>query len=197
VLDIRARKHVSRAVDPIARVAAKIGLTPSVVTVLGLLISVAGAVLIAMGYLTAGAVTAGGGALLDILDGVLARLTGTESRRGAFLDSFTDRVGEVAIWTGLSFYLAERSESLLVVASLVALAGSLLIPFLRAKAEGEGVEGKGGLMGRAERLIVFGVGVGLAGLGLPILEATIWALAALTWLTVVQRFYNTWVRLGE
>ncbi|NQV07403.1 CDP-alcohol phosphatidyltransferase family protein [bacterium] len=197
MLDIRARKHVSRAVDPIARVAAKIGLTPSVVTVLGLLISVAGAVLIAMGYLTAGAVTAGGGALLDILDGVLARLTGTESRRGAFLDSFTDRVGEVAIWTGLSFYLAERSESLLVVASLVALAGSLLIPFLRAKAEGEGVEGKGGLMGRAERLIVFGVGVGLAGLGLPILEATIWALAALTWLTVVQRFYNTWVRLGE
>lgn len=197
MLDIRARKHVSRAVDPIARVAAKIGLTPSVVTVLGLLISVAGAVLIAMGYLTAGAVTAGGGALLDILDGVLARLTGTESRRGAFLDSFTDRIGEVAIWTGLSFYLAERSESLLVVASLVALAGSLLIPFLRAKAEGEGVEGKGGLMGRAERLIVFGVGVGLAGLGLPILEATIWALAALTWLTVVQRFYNTWVRLGE
>jgi phosphatidylglycerophosphate synthase len=79
--------------------------------------------------------------------------------------------------------------------ALVGMAGSLLIPYLRAKAEGEGVEGKGGLMGRAERLLLFGIGVGLEGFGLPTLTGTVWALAFLTWLTVMQRFYRTWVQL--
>ncbi len=195
VLDIRARKHTSRAVDPIARAAAKIGLTPSIVTLLGLAITIAGSVLLALGHVAWGCGTLGFGALLDILDGVLARVTGTESIRGALLDSFTDRLGEVAIWTGLAFYLAEESEPTLVMLSIAGLAGSLLIPYLRAKAEGFGVEGKGGIMGRAERLLLFGFGIGLSGLGLPTLEVTIWGLTALVWLTVAQRFYRTWVQL--
>jgi CDP-diacylglycerol--glycerol-3-phosphate 3-phosphatidyltransferase len=195
VLDVRARKHTSRAVDPIARAAARVGLKPAVVTLSGLIFCVAGSVLIALGYLAVGAGVLGFGALLDILDGVLARVTGTESRRGALLDSFTDRVGEVAMWTGLAFYLGDRSEATLVMLALVGMAGSLLIPYLRAKAEGDGVVGKGGLMGRAERLLVFCIGVGLAGFGLPTLTVTVWALALLTWLTVMQRFYRTWQQL--
>lgn len=195
MLDIRARKHTSRAVDPIARGAARIGMTPAVVTVLGLAVMSGGAGLIAVGYLAVGGFVMGLGASLDIVDGVLARVTGTESRRGAFLDSFTDRVGEVAVWTGLAYYLGQRSQGTLVMLTLVGLAGSLLIPYLRAKAEGEGVEGKGGLMGRAERLLLFGIGVGLEGFGLPTLTGTVWALAFLTWLTVMQRFYRTWVQL--
>jgi CDP-diacylglycerol--glycerol-3-phosphate 3-phosphatidyltransferase len=197
VLDIRARKRVSRAVDPIARAVAKIGLTPTAITILGLTISITGAILIALGYLTVGAGVLGFGALLDILDGVLARLTHTETRRGALLDSFTDRVGEVAAWTGLAFYLGRRAEATLVMLALVGVCGSLLIPYVRAKAETEGLDGKGGIMGRAERLLVFGIGVGLAGLGLPTLAPTVWALAALTWLTVLQRFYKTWMQLGD
>lgn len=195
VLDMRARKHTSRALDPVARAAARVGLTATAVTVLGLVITIGGSALIALGHLAVGALVMGFGASLDILDGVLARVTGTETRRGAFLDSFTDRVGEVAVWTGLAFYLGRRSEATLVMLALVGLAGSLLIPYLRAKAEGDGVEGKGGLMGRAERLLVFGIGVGLEGLGLPTMTATVWALAVLTWLTVLQRFYRTWSRL--
>jgi len=197
VLDIRARKHTSRAVDPIARFLAKIGIRPAAITIAGLAISIAGAVLIGLGHLAVGASIVGLGALFDILDGVLARVTGTESVRGAFLDSFTDRVGEVAAFTGLAFYLGDLGEPALVTLTLVGLAGSLLIPYLRAKAEGEGAIGKGGLMGRAERLLLFGFGVGLEGLGLPTLEVTVWALAILTWLTVIQRFYRTWVQLGE
>jgi len=195
VLDVRARKQVSRAVDPIARVVAKTGLTPTAITLLGLTISFGGAVLIAMGYLTVGALVLGFGSLLDILDGVLARLTGKESMRGALLDSFTDRVGEVAAWTGLAFYLADRGEATLVMLAIIGVCGSLLIPYVRAKAESFGVEGRGGIMGRAERLIVFGFGVLLEGLGLPTLEAMLWLLAALTWLTVTQRFYRTWAQL--
>jgi CDP-diacylglycerol--glycerol-3-phosphate 3-phosphatidyltransferase len=158
---------------------------------------VGGAVLIGMGHLTVGAGLLGLGAILDILDGVLARLTNRETRRGALLDSFTDRLGEVAAWTGLAFYLGRRAEATLVLLSLLAVCGSLLIPYMRAKAEGEGLQGKGGLMGRAERLLVFGIGVGLEGVGLPTLVVTVWVMAVLSWLTVMQRFYRTWAQLGE
>lgn len=196
MLDIRARKRVTRAADPVARFAARLGLRPTAITILGLAISVAGAVLIALGYLAVGAAILGFGALLDILDGVLARLTHSETRRGALLDSFTDRVGEVTAWTGLAFYLGRRAEATLVMLTIVGVCGSLLIPYVRAKAEAEDVEGKGGVMGRAERLLVFGFGVGLEGVGLPTLVGTVWVLAVLTWLTVLQRFYRTWVQLG-
>ena len=173
----------------------RLGLTPNRLTLLGVGISVGGAAMIAAGYLAWGALVFGFGATLDILDGLLARMTHTESQRGAFLDSFTDRIGEVAMWTGLAFYLADDKRSALVTLTLVAVCGSLLIPYLRAKAEGEGAEGKGGLMGRAERILVFCWGVGLAGMGVPILEWTIWVLTVLVWVTVMQRFFRTWAQL--
>ncbi|HLA66382.1 MAG TPA: CDP-alcohol phosphatidyltransferase family protein [Acidimicrobiia bacterium] len=195
MLDIRARKKVGAFVDPFARAVAKIGLTPTAITLIGFTSSLAGSVLIGFGNLAAGAAVLGFGALLDILDGVLARLTNTETRKGALLDSFTDRLGEVAAWTGLAVYVGRQEEMALALLSLIAVCGSLLIPYLRAKAEALGLEGKGGLMGRAERLLVFGFGVGLDGLGLPTLEVTIWALAILTWFTVVQRFHRTWAQL--
>ena len=195
VLDMRARRRVSRAFDPIARELASLGFTPSVVTLLGLSIAVGGSVLIGFGYLAPGSAVVGFGATLDVLDGILARLTHTESRRGAFLDSVTDRVGEVAGWTGLGFYLAEQGRSVLVTLCLIAACGSLLISLVRARAEVEGLVGKGGLMGRAERILVFCWGIGLAGIGLPTLEGTVWVLAVLTWVTVVQRFFKTWAQL--
>ncbi len=196
MLDVRARKRVSKLADPVARAVAKLGLRPTAITLLGLAISAAGAVLIALGYLAVGASVLGFGALLDILDGVLARLTNTESRRGALLDTFTDRLGEVAAWTGLAYFLADQAEATLVTLALIAATGSILVPFLRSKAEELGVVGKGGLMGRAERLLVFGLGVGLEDLGLHTLEPTIWILTVLVWLTVLQRFVRTWKQLA-
>ena len=195
MLDQRARKKVSWLVDPVARLIARTGATPTMVTITGLALSLAGSILIGSGRLAPGAAILGAGALLDILDGVLARVTGTESVHGALLDSFTDRLGEVAMWTGLAFYLGGRAEAALVTLSIVAVCGSLLTPYLRAKAEALGIEGKGGLMGRAERLLVFGFGVGLEGVGLPTLVATIWILAVGAWVTVIQRFIRTWRRL--
>jgi CDP-diacylglycerol--glycerol-3-phosphate 3-phosphatidyltransferase len=194
VLDIRARKNVSRAVDPIARVVAKLGLSPAAITLSGVAISIGGAVLISQGYLAVGCGVMGFGALLDVLDGVLARLTGRETLRGALLDSFTDRIGEVAVWSGLAYYLGTQREPTLVILTIGGICGSLVIPYVRAKAEAFGVEGKGGWMGRAERLLVFGFGVGLSEFW-PILEVTLWTLAVLIWLTVMQRFYLTWKQL--
>jgi CDP-diacylglycerol---glycerol-3-phosphate 3-phosphatidyltransferase len=195
LLDLLARKKVSRAVDPFARVVARVGLTPTAITLLGLAISIAGAVLIGFGRLTFGAAVLLFGAGLDVLDGVLARLTGAETRRGALLDSFTDRLGEVAMWSGLAFHLGRIPDATLVTLSIAAVCGSLLVPFLRAKAEKDGLEGRGGLMGRAERLLVFGFGVGLSGVGLPTLAPAIWILAVGTWLTVAQRFRRIWVQI--
>jgi CDP-diacylglycerol---glycerol-3-phosphate 3-phosphatidyltransferase len=195
---MRARRRVSRAFDPIARVFARFGFTPSAVTLLGVAIAIGGGVLIGLGYLAVGVAVAGFGATLDVLDGILARLTHSATQRGAFLDSVTDRVGEVAMWTGLGYYLATEGRAVLVLLCLVAASGSLLISLIRARAEAEGLQGKGGLMGRAERILVFCWGVGLAGVGLGkawLLASPVAVLAVLTWLTVVQRFYNTWMQL--
>jgi CDP-diacylglycerol--glycerol-3-phosphate 3-phosphatidyltransferase len=195
MLDIKARKRVSKLADPIARLAAKLGLGPTAITLVGFLLAVTGAVLIGLGYLALGAGIIGAGALLDILDGVVARLTGSETQRGALLDTFTDRLGEVAAWTGVAYYVGDLAKPTLVTLSLIAVCGSLLVPFLRAKAEELGVDGKGGLMGRAERLIVMIFGIGLEDFDLHTLEPAIWIFAILVWFTVLQRFVRTWKQL--
>lgn len=183
--------------DPFARLVAKVGLTPTMITLLGFAIALSGAVLIGFGYLAVGAAVMGFGALFDVLDGVLARLTHSETKRGALLDSFTDRLGEVAVWTGLAYYLGTIPDPMLVTLSIVAVCGALLVPFMRAKAESDGLEGRGGLLGRAERLLIFGFGVGLYGLGLPTLAPALWILAVGTWITVFQRFRSIWTQLDD
>jgi CDP-diacylglycerol--glycerol-3-phosphate 3-phosphatidyltransferase len=189
MIDLKARKKAAPILQPIARVLAKTGVTPTMVTVLGLAITIVGAALIANGLLWQGGLTAGFGVLLDALDGPLARYKGTSSDRGAFIDTMSDRFGEVAVWVGLGVYLREDSVGLILC--LVALAFSLLIPYIRAKAESWGAEGRGGWMGRAERMILALTGVILAGFGLPVLEPMLWIFVVLTGLTVVQRMRRT------
>lgn len=193
MIDLKARKKVAPILRPIARVLGRIGFTPVVITALGLTITLIGAVLIANGLLWQGGLTAGFGVLLDALDGPLARHQGTSSDRGAFMDTMSDRFGEIAVWVGLGVYL--RDEPVALVLCLVALAFSLLVPYVRAKAESWGAEGRGGWMGRAERMIVALGGVILAGFGLPVLEAMLWIFVVLTGLTVVQRMRRTWQQL--
>ena len=193
MIDLKGRKKAAPILEPIAGGLARIGVTPAVVTIVGLLVTIAGSVLIAMGFLRAGAITAGVGVLLDALDGPLARRLGTASDRGAFLDTMSDRIGEIAIWVGLSVYL--REEPRLLVLCVVALALSLMVPYVRAKAEFAGLEGKGGWMGRAERMILIILGILLEGFGLPVLEPVLWVFVVLTGFTVIQRIRKTWQQL--
>jgi CDP-diacylglycerol--glycerol-3-phosphate 3-phosphatidyltransferase len=189
MIDLKARKKAAPILRPIARVLAKTGVTPTMVTVLGLAITVVGAALIANGMLWQGGLTAAFGVLLDALDGPLARYKGTSSDRGAFIDTMSDRFGEVAVWVGLGVYL--RNDSVGLMLCLVAMAFSLLIPYVRAKAESWGAEGRGGWMGRAERMLLCLIGVILAGFGLDVLEPMLWIFVVLTGLTVVQRTRRT------
>jgi CDP-diacylglycerol--glycerol-3-phosphate 3-phosphatidyltransferase len=193
MIDLKGRKKAAPILAPIASGLAKIGVKPAMVTIIGLLVTVAGAVLIAYGYLFWGGLTAALGVALDALDGPLARRLEMESERGAFLDTMSDRFGEIAVWVGLSVYL--RQEPLLLVLCVISLATSLMIPYVRAKAEVVGLDGKGGWMGRAERMILILVGIMVVGLGAPIMQPLLWVFVVLTSLTVAQRIRRTWQQL--
>jgi len=193
LIDIRGRKKAAPILEPIAAGLAKIHVTPAVVTIVGLAVTIGGAVLIATGYLIAGGFTAGFGVALDALDGPLARKLGTASNRGAFLDTMSDRFGEIAVWVGLTVYLSE--EPRLLILCVVALAFSLLVPYVRAKAELYDLVGKGGWMGRAERMILILIGTIIVGFGAPIMEPLLWLFVILTGFTVAQRIRKTWQQL--
>jgi CDP-diacylglycerol--glycerol-3-phosphate 3-phosphatidyltransferase len=193
LLDLKGRSKVAPVLEPIANGLGKIGFTPAGITLIGLVITVAGAVLVAFGYLTGGAAVIAVGVFLDTLDGPLARATGTASLRGAFLDTMSDRVGEISIWVGLAVYL--REEPGWLVLCLLALAFSLLTPYVRAKAESWGAEGRGGSMGRAERMILAVLGIFFAGFWEPILYGMLVIFVVLSALTVAQRVRRTWQQL--
>ncbi|MCL1595045.1 MAG: CDP-alcohol phosphatidyltransferase family protein [Actinomycetia bacterium] len=193
MLDLKGRKRVAPILEPVAAVMAKMGFTPAVVTIIGLFVTIAGAALIATGTLLIGGLVAGTGVALDALDGPLARRQGTVSDRGAFLDTMSDRFGEIAVWVGLSVYL--RAEPRLLVLCVVALAFSLLVPYVRSKAELFDLDGMGGWMGRAERMILILIGTMFVGGGLAIMEPLLWVFVVLTGFTVIQRIRKTWQQL--
>lgn len=185
VIDMRIRPRVTRFLEPIGKGLAKLGMTPAAMTLLGLLVVIAGSVVIATGALKTGAVIVLFGSLLDGLDGAVARASGKVTARGAFLDSASDRVGEIASFAGLAVAMAGDARVLLLI--ILAMGGALLVPYMRARAEAEGHDGKGGLMGRAERIILFTLG-----LVLGYVEQMLWIFVVLVWITVVVRFVKTY-----
>jgi phosphatidylinositol phosphate synthase len=124
----------------------------------------------------------------DMLDGTMARLGGKSSRLGAFLDSTLDRVGDAAIFGALAWSFLDV-DTRTSAAALVCLAIGAIVPYARARAESIGVEAKGGLAERSDRLVIGLTATGLVGLGLPVpvLTWTLWVLSALAAVTVVQR----------
>ena len=184
-------------IAPIGRALAKLGIRPVPLTLTGLLVTLIGAVFLGRGQTTAGALIMLGGSALDGLDGAVARASGTASDRGALIDSVSDRIGETAMFAACAFWLSAKAspdvgEPALVLLTVLSLAASLLVSYMRAKAETTGVDGRGGLMGRAERVILFA-----AGFLFGQVRIMLWVMATLTWLTVFQRFVKTWRQLGE
>jgi CDP-diacylglycerol--glycerol-3-phosphate 3-phosphatidyltransferase len=176
------------ALQPLGRALARLGVTPQFLTFVGLAITVTGAVIIGTGRLRLGALVALTGSALDGLDGSVARAAGTASARGALTDAVSDRIGEVAIFAGLAVAFAGNARVLLLI--VLSLGGSMLVPYLRAKAEAEGLDGRGGLMGRAERVLLVTLGL-LTGA----VEPMLWVLVVATWATVVWRFRETFRQL--
>jgi CDP-diacylglycerol--glycerol-3-phosphate 3-phosphatidyltransferase len=182
-----ARSLASRSVTGLARTR----VTPNALTVSGVSLCLVAAVLVPFEnrnellYYWLGAAVFVLGSVLDILDGALARAGGRSSAFGAFLDSTTDRVGEGAMLAAIGLVLARKGNDVGVVFTVVAVAGSMLVPYVRARAEALGLRGDVGLGSRAERVVVITAGLVLAPWGL--LPWAIYLLAATSWLTVLQR----------
>jgi CDP-diacylglycerol--glycerol-3-phosphate 3-phosphatidyltransferase len=195
MIDLKARKKAAPLLEPLAVGLNKIGVSSTMVTIVGLLLTVVGSVLIAFGYLWQGALVAAVGVVLDALDGPLARIQGKEGLKGAFLDTMSDRFGEIAILVGLAVYL--REDPVALILCILTLAFSLMTPYIRARAESWGAEGRGGWMGRAERMIVLILAIFIAGFWEPILVPMLWVMVVFTGLTVAQRIRRTWQQLPE
>ncbi len=176
-----------RITDPIVFLLAKAHVSPNALTLAGVLGSAGAAVLLARGEFLAGGIVVLAAGALDILDGALARATGRVTRFGAVFDSVMDRVSEAAVLFGLLYYYAgrdAREESLLVFA---ALAGSMLVSYIRARGEILGLPIREGLFTRAERVVVIGLGAIIGQV-----RIALWILAILANLTALQRFYLVW-----
>lgn len=176
---------MTRYLDSMGRALAAIGMTPAAMTALGLAMVLAGSVMVGTDRLVSGAWVIAVGSLLDGLDGAVARVSGKVSPRGAFLDSAFDRVGEIAAFAGLAF--AMEGEARVLVLIVLAVGGAMLVPYMRARAEAEGLVGTGGLMGRSERLILF-----CAGLVFDFVEPMLWIFVVLVWLTALTRFLQSY-----
>ncbi|MCY9782838.1 CDP-alcohol phosphatidyltransferase family protein [Nocardiopsis sp. EMB25] len=191
---------ISRVTTPLGRSLARIGLTPNIVTVIGTVGVVASALYFyPRGELYAGSVVITVFALFDMLDGAVARANDSASSFGAFLDSSLDRVADAAILAGLLWwFIGEGDEPLLAGVTLFCLITGFMVSYIKARAEGLGVNCDVGMAERTERLIIILVAAGVGGFGVPyVLAGGLWLLAGMTLLTVLQRLVETRARLNE
>ena len=189
---IAARRVISSYVEvPVATLLARLGLSPNSITLAGVLVAGASAYLLSAGYLWAGGVVLLASGVFDLFDGALARVTNRGSRFGALLDSVSDRVSEVAVLLGLLvFYLGRDDSTLGAVLVYAALAGSLMVSYLRARAEGLGIECKVGVMTRPERVAALGFGLIIGHWWVTAILVVLGVIAALTIFTSVQRLFH-------
>jgi CDP-diacylglycerol--glycerol-3-phosphate 3-phosphatidyltransferase len=163
-------------------------MTPDHLTIAGMVIAIGAAVAIGAGYLALGLLLVILAALPDLLDGALAKASNTSSQRGAFFDSVVDRVTDALLFGGVAWYFTNEHSPKTAILPLAVSAVSSVISYERAKAESLGLAAKGGIMERAERIILLCLGLLFPVLLLPIM----WIMLILTSVTAVQRFVKVW-----
>ena len=158
---------IYKVIDPFVKLLIKMGLTPNAVTTIGFVLNIGVAVIFIIGgeegnrgdltYVGwAGALILFAG-LFDMLDGQVARLGNMKSTFGALYDSVLDRYSELIMFFGICYYLVAHHYFLSSIFAFIAMIGSMMVSYVRARAEGLGIESKGGLMQRPERIITIGV----------------------------------------
>jgi len=186
------RPAMTRLFTPMGKALARTPITPNVITVVGTIGVLGGGLgLLPIGELFPGAFTCTIFVLLDMLDGVLARIKGTSGLWGAFLDSTMDRIADAGIFCGLVLWFSLGGRNpLLAGVCLFCLATGNLVSYVKARAQGLGLRCDVGLIERPERMIIALVAVGVSGLGVPyILNVGLWALAAGSAYTLWQRVH--------
>jgi CDP-diacylglycerol--glycerol-3-phosphate 3-phosphatidyltransferase len=184
------RPVMTRIFTPVGAALARTPITPNMITVAGTVGVVGGALgLFPIGELFPGAFTCTIFVLLDMVDGVLARIKGTSGSWGAFLDSTMDRLADAGIFSGLViWFMLGGNNPLLAGVCLFCLVMGLLVSYAKARAEGLGLRCDVGLIERPERMLISLIAVGVSGLGVPyILNVGLWALAVGSAFTFGQR----------
>ena len=206
------RRFAHQALDPLVRALLALGLRADHLTGLGFLLSLAAALQFAIGRFRLAAILAAASGLCDILDGQLARRSGAATRFGAFLDSSLDRIAEAALFVGLAWYYVAQLVDMSVnpervmtnlrnglepitfaaiaIAAMLALVGSFMVSYTRARAEGLGLECKVGWFERPERMVLLIV-AGLFGLG-PVIPGALIVLVVFSFATAFQRMAHVW-----
>lgn len=188
MVSTRFADRVRGRLGPLGRIVARTHLTPNAITVIGLILNVGVAAVIASGNLVLGGVLvlfAGG---FDALDGAVARATGKTSQFGGFLDSTLDRYSEAVVFAGLLIHLTRIDAGTIpVLLTYATIVGSLMISYTRSKAEAIGIRGDIGIAQRLERIIILA-------LALLISEPVwgLWVLAILTQITALHRILYVW-----
>jgi CDP-diacylglycerol--glycerol-3-phosphate 3-phosphatidyltransferase len=185
-MDFR-RLVAAKITDPLMPFLSRVGLTPDILTWIGLAITVVAGVFIAVGNLLVGGLFILFSGLFDILDGALARYSKKSTTFGALLDSTFDRLSEGIIFFGLVILYSNGDHSVEILLIFVVTICSFLTSYIRARAEGLGLECKTGLFTRTERVIVLAIGLVFN----QVLLALI-LLAIFTFVTVVQRLFHVW-----
>jgi CDP-diacylglycerol--glycerol-3-phosphate 3-phosphatidyltransferase len=140
--------------DPIGAFLNQLGLTPNVITLLGLAGTTIGAYFISQGKMTTGGIVLLISVLVDVLDGTMARLRGESSDFGGFVDSVSDRYAELITFGGLLYYFLSQENYPGVMVAFLAASGSVLVSYVKARAEGLGFTANVGILTRVERYIV-------------------------------------------
>ena len=163
-------------------------LTPNAISLTGLVLNLVAAGLVTQRLFFLAGLAFIAGSIMDLLDGHYSRISGKGTPFGAFLDSTLDRIEEGAVLAAIAAYFAARGDELAAAGAAVAVLGSLMVSYTRARAEALGVECKVGIADRLVRVVIMSVGLVFASLGA--LEPAVYVLAALSTVTVVQRILH-------
>src|SRR2546421_4990670 len=191
----RFQAWVRRNAQRLARLLGRLPITPNQVTVAGTMFTFGAAVLAGLGHLRAAGLVLAVSGTFDIIDGALARATKRSYPYGAFLDSTFDRYSEGAVYVGVAAYFLGNADRFMrweVLACMLALAGSFLVSYVRARAQSLGFRCDSGIFARPERVVLTVVGLVIAQ---PlVLGLVVGLLAVLTNLTAVQRILEVWTQ---
>ena len=191
------RGVVYATIEPLTRWLVRRGVHPNAITIMGFVITVAGALMFSRDHVRTGGSLVLLGGLFDVFDGRVARVSGLASKFGSFFDSTLDRISEIAMYMGFitlyNGYILDAADIWMIYVITLALGGSLMVSYTRARAEALGFECTVGLMQRAERIVLLGAGSLIFGLawGGKVLSAIIIIVAVLTNITAIHRI--VWV----
>jgi len=181
------KEQVARVSEPVARALLGVRVRPNQLSLLGLICSVSAALALATDRQRLGGLLLALAGALDILDGALARVSAQVSPFGAFLDSVLDRYSDLLVLSGIIFLFARLGRVGDVVAGLLAVVGTVMVSYTRARAESVGVECRVGLMERGERLLTL-----IVGALLDLLVPAVWIVAVGANVTAIHRIVHTW-----